>query len=44
MGSPAISLNDFKRSFIGFRRLPELMDELRALRKELNELKENKDK
>jgi len=44
MGSPAIPLNDFKRSYIGFRRLPELADEIRALRKELNELKENKDK
>ncbi|MFM7387569.1 MAG: UDP-3-O-(3-hydroxymyristoyl)glucosamine N-acyltransferase [Bacteroidota bacterium] len=44
MGSPAISMNDFKRSFIGFRRLPEIFDEVRALRKELNELKDNKEK
>ena len=42
MGSPAIPLNDFKRSYIGFRRLPELMEELRALRKEINDLKEQK--
>lgn len=44
MGSPAISMSDFKRSFIGFRRLPEILEEVRALRKELNELKDNKEK
>jgi UDP-3-O-[3-hydroxymyristoyl] glucosamine N-acyltransferase len=44
MGSPAIALSDFKRSYIGFRRLPEILEEVRSLRKELNELKDNKEK
>jgi UDP-3-O-[3-hydroxymyristoyl] glucosamine N-acyltransferase len=44
MGSPAIALNDFKRSYIGFRRLPEILEEVRSLRKELNELKDQKEK
>jgi UDP-3-O-[3-hydroxymyristoyl] glucosamine N-acyltransferase len=43
MGSPAIPLHDFKRSYIGFRRLPEILDEVRALRKEINQLKDSKD-
>ncbi len=42
MGTPAIPINDFKRSFIGFRKLPEMMRELSQLRKEINELKANK--
>lgn len=31
MGSPSFDLDDFKRSFIGFRRLPQLMDRISAL-------------
>lgn len=42
MGTPAIPMNDFKRSHIGFRKLPEMMRELSALRKEINELKAKK--
>lgn len=42
MGTPAIPINDFKRSFIGFRKLPDMMRELNQLRKEINELKANK--
>lgn len=42
MGTPAIPINDFKRSYIGFRKLPEMMRELSQLRKEINELKGNK--
>jgi UDP-3-O-[3-hydroxymyristoyl] glucosamine N-acyltransferase len=41
MGTPAIPINDFKRSYIGFRKLPEMMRELSALKKEINELKAN---
>jgi len=44
MGSPAITLNDFKRSHIVFRRLPHILDEIETMRKELNDLKKNKHK
>lgn len=42
MGTPAIPINDFKRAYIGFRKLPELMSEIRIIRKELNEIKDKK--
>jgi len=37
-------INDFKRSFIGFRKLPEIMADLRVIKSELNELKEKHQK
>lgn len=44
MGTPAMPINDFKRSFIGFRKLPEIMADLRVIKSELNELKEKHQK
>lgn len=38
-GSPAFSLIDYKKSYVGFRKLPQLDKELSALKKELAELK-----
>jgi len=38
-GSPAFNLLDYKKSYVGFRKLPELDRELSALKKELAELK-----
>jgi len=38
-GSPAFNLIDYKKSYVGFRKLPELDRELSALKKELAELK-----
>lgn len=40
-GSPAFGIGEFKRSYIGFRKLPELMREISALRKEMEALKSN---
>ncbi|MFM7310240.1 MAG: UDP-3-O-(3-hydroxymyristoyl)glucosamine N-acyltransferase [Flavobacteriales bacterium] len=40
-GSPAVPFMEFKKSYIGFLRLPDLMRELTALRRELDELKAN---
>lgn len=42
MGSPAYNADDYKRAYMGFRRLPQIMDRLRALETELEELKSNK--
>ncbi len=38
-GSPAFGIGDFKRSYIGFRKLPALMKEINDLRKELEAFK-----
>lgn len=38
-GSPAISIGDFKRSYIGFKRLPDLLNEISNLKKEIEKLK-----
>jgi len=38
-GSPAFNLLDYKKSYVGFRKLPEMDRELSALKKELAELK-----
>lgn len=43
MGTPAIPINDFKRSFIVYRKLPKMLEELNALKKELEALKKNQD-
>ena len=39
MGSPAIPINEYYKSSVLFRRLPEMNDEITRLRKELDELK-----
>ena len=38
-GSPSLPISDYKKSYVGFRRLPRLMEELENLKKELAELK-----
>ena len=40
-GSPAFGIGEFKRSYIGFRRLPALLKEVSDLRKELEAQKSN---
>ncbi|MCC6599214.1 MAG: UDP-3-O-(3-hydroxymyristoyl)glucosamine N-acyltransferase [Crocinitomicaceae bacterium] len=41
-GSPAFAIMDYKKSYIGFRRLPELLSKIDQLQKEINELKKSK--
>ena len=41
-GTPAFNYNDFTKSYVYFRKLPELMTKLHAMEKELKELKETK--
>jgi len=43
MGTPAISINDYKRSHIGFRKLPGLMIKIQELENKLKELLKNKE-
>lgn len=43
MGTPAIPIQDYKKAFIGFQKLPEIMKELRNLRQEVNELRAKND-
>jgi UDP-3-O-[3-hydroxymyristoyl] glucosamine N-acyltransferase len=38
-GSPAIPYNDFLKSYIGFKKLPEIMKKMAELEKQLNEIK-----
>jgi UDP-3-O-[3-hydroxymyristoyl] glucosamine N-acyltransferase len=38
-GAPAIPIHDFKRSYIGFKRLPDLLKEISALKEEIEKLK-----
>ena len=38
-GSPAFYIGDYKRSYVGFRSLPKLMDRISELEKQLKELK-----
>ncbi len=40
-GSPAFQIGDYKRSYVGYRKLPELMKEVRELREALAALKRN---
>lgn len=41
LGSPAYEAEDYKKSYMGFRRLPFILNKLRELEAELNQLKEN---
>jgi UDP-3-O-[3-hydroxymyristoyl] glucosamine N-acyltransferase len=38
-GSPAFGIGDYKRSYVMFRKLPEVGDRIKELEKELNEIK-----
>lgn len=38
-GSPAFAVGDYRRAYVGFRKLPSLMERITALEKELKELK-----
>ena len=38
MGSPAINHNDFKRSYIGFRKLPFILSKIQEFERQLKEL------
>lgn len=42
LGSPAYEAEDYKKAYMGFRRLPFILNKLRELEAELNELKEKK--
>jgi UDP-3-O-[3-hydroxymyristoyl] glucosamine N-acyltransferase len=41
LGSPAYDAEDYKKAYMGFRRLPQILDRLRDLENELKELKES---
>lgn len=41
LGSPAYDAEDYKKSYMGFRRLPQILDRLRELEEEVKKLKEN---
>jgi UDP-3-O-[3-hydroxymyristoyl] glucosamine N-acyltransferase len=41
LGSPAFAAEDYKKSYMGFRRLPYILHKLRELEAELEEIKEN---
>ena len=41
LGSPAYEAGEYKKSYMGFRRLPQILDRLRALEDELKQLKNN---
>ena len=43
MGTPAIPINDYKRSHIGFRKLPGLINKIQDLENKLKELLKNKE-
>jgi UDP-3-O-[3-hydroxymyristoyl] glucosamine N-acyltransferase len=43
-GSPAFAIMDYKKSYVGFRKLPEWMQRLETLEKELQALKADKNK
>jgi UDP-3-O-[3-hydroxymyristoyl] glucosamine N-acyltransferase len=38
MGSPAIPINDYKKSFVGFKNLPYVLTKLKELEKQIKEL------
>ncbi|MBL7899358.1 MAG: UDP-3-O-(3-hydroxymyristoyl)glucosamine N-acyltransferase, partial [Crocinitomicaceae bacterium] len=42
LGSPAYDAEEYKKSYMGFRRLPQILDRLRELELEVKKLKENK--
>ena len=41
LGSPAYDAEDYKRAYMGFRRLPQILERLREVEQELKNLKEN---
>jgi UDP-3-O-[3-hydroxymyristoyl] glucosamine N-acyltransferase len=41
-GSPAFSVLDYKKSYVGFRKLPEILTELNQLKRRIDELENNK--
>jgi len=41
LGSPAYEADDYKKSYMGFRRLPQIMDRLKALEDEIKRIKNN---
>lgn len=41
LGSPAFESEDYKKAYMGFRRLPYILNKLRELEEELTELKKN---
>ncbi|WP_066755405.1 UDP-3-O-(3-hydroxymyristoyl)glucosamine N-acyltransferase [Crocinitomix algicola] len=41
LGSPAYDADDYKKSYMGFRRLPQILDRLRELEEELKKIKAN---
>lgn len=41
LGSPAYAAEDYKKAYMGFRRLPFILNKLRELENELNQIKEN---
>lgn len=41
LGSPAYDAEDYKKSYMGFRRLPQILDRLRELEEELKKIKAN---
>lgn len=43
LGSPAYDAEEYKKAYMGFRRLPQILDRLRALEEELKRLKEDKE-
>lgn len=40
LGSPAYDADDYKKAYMGFRRLPQILDRLREVENELKKLKE----
>jgi UDP-3-O-[3-hydroxymyristoyl] glucosamine N-acyltransferase len=41
LGSPAYDAEEYKKAYMGFRRLPQILDRLREVESELKKLKEN---
>jgi UDP-3-O-[3-hydroxymyristoyl] glucosamine N-acyltransferase len=44
MGSPAINIEDYKKSYVGFRRLPMILSKLQDIENKVKELYSKKDK
>ena len=42
LGSPAVNALDYQKSYVVFKNLPNILDEIRQLKKEINELKSAK--